>query len=255
MKKHLVLFLLTFIILFSPVFQVQAENILDSGLWTQNFTFTQNGVEFGLLEHQMGKMIPSDKDKGIYTISSELTFSNPASPSANDVILSITSVLTLDTGGRALSYKLGALAQGDPQYVRCTWTEEQILAEAKARGQEIEKTVQLQDGKPSFVLDNNLIGQWSLLSILQGWKDKREKWSIACFVPQTLGEQVFEIEWLGQSDLPQEKGVVCQRYMIHPVEEYMYINDEGFVVRIEDPRQNIVIKQSRLEKQSGDKVE
>lgn len=211
------------------------QNILDILGKEQRFEYRISDAHIGDLLCRYEALNLSDNEEG-YSVHSLLTLLN-AEPH-----LVFESTLQVRADGSPVRYELEVRQGDEVQSVTCRIEKGEIIAEGKARGQTIVQKVKTGEPPSHFILDNNMIGHWAILAALQGW-GKDTVLNLKAFVPQTLGEQAFEVKWLdAQADEkhPEKK---YQRFSVEPIQEVFYFDLAGKLVRIEEPRQNLVIQQ------------
>jgi RsiW-degrading membrane proteinase PrsW (M82 family) len=147
--------------------------------------------------------------------------------------------LTLTQEGRPLSYELDVSVDEEKQGLKATFAGDQVLATVTKGGRESEHRMPF--SPDIFVVDNNMIGQWGLMLGLLPLK-VGQKMNQKIFIPQALSEMDIQVDVTGVEEVAvggiQEEAFACH---IAPLGEICWVTMDGRMVRLEDPKQSLVV--------------
>ncbi|MBE7558682.1 hypothetical protein HS125_06950 [bacterium] len=194
----------------------------------QKFSFQVGGAEVAVLDCRYSRA-----QGGNYSVESDLSFDygkmTPGGPK-----LEMTSRLVVDGSAAPQSYRLSARVGAEIQQATCDRVGDRWKCQATARGQTLDKEFPIDPAAPFVVLDNNMIGHWALYLALARPPAGASR-ELSAFVPQSLSQQRFQLAPLS----PDADG--NPRLSVQPIQETFICNKSGKLLRIEEPRQNLVI--------------
>ncbi len=194
---------------------------------SQTFQFTIGEKTLGTLDCRYSRV-----SAGMYAVDIHGVLDYGAIALAPKVEL--TSRLVVDVSAAPQSYALSARVGQEVQTATCMREGHAWKCEATARDQTMKKQLNIDPAAPFVVLDNNMIGHWALYLALAG-VPKGSTRGVDAFVPQALGRQAYQLAPLS----PATDGSF--RLKVEPISEIFICNPAGKLLRIEDPRQNLVI--------------
>jgi len=161
------------------------------------------------------------------------------SPVGQPIKMEMDGTLTLTPDGRPVTYDLNVSVDGQEQKLEVSFSDSTVEAAVQKAGGESRHSLPFH--ADSYVVDNNMIGQWGLMLGLLPL-GAAEEIQQRIFVPQALTEmdvmiKVGEVETVSFGE-EREEAYVCR---ILPLGEIYWVTKSGKLVRLEDQKQSLVV--------------
>lgn len=223
MRKILV-FLVISIVLSGCISQKEEtkKKELDIKIGEENtYEFYSNGNYLGYNRYRV-----IGKDGENYMIESEVNLEKLG--------LKINAKYTVTRECMPVHYEFVAYVKNEKQTVSCDFKEGGVHEVATKGSQRFEKDIKLEEG--TYLLDNNMIGQWALMLKMMGMKTG-DTYVIPMFVPQPMKALKIEMKVEG---IEKVNGYDCYKLDLPELKYFLYVSN-GKLIKMETKDKTLVI--------------
>jgi len=177
--------------------------------------------------------------KPIYLIQSDF-FLEPIVMGKKRRTVVSSSKLYAALNGKPILYQLEAKVNKQKQFLQCRYKRDNILYKARIGRTKLARKIPMSE--EMLNIDNNMIGQWAFAIGMMDKEALSTKTTLRAFVPQTLCIATLVLEYKKEVQFRTgSRKHNCSMYDIHPISESCLVNDEGKLVAIQKPAQNLTI--------------
>jgi hypothetical protein len=151
-----------------------------------------------------------------------------------------------DKNGQLSAYQLDMTVNGRKVAIRCQ-RDERVIEETLQVGSNKYRKKMVADRIPFYVVDNNMIGLWSLM--VSGL-DHGNKQGVSAngFIPQSMKFVMIDMRFIREESIQiGGKTYPASVYFVEPIKEMMWITDSGILAKIEAPGQQLRIGPIKIE--------
>ncbi len=202
-----------------------------------NYRFTVNDKFAGTSSFVITKS--TLMKKRIYLIQSDF-FLEPVVMGQKRRTVVSSSKLYTELSGKPILYQFEANVNKQKQLLECRYKRDKIFYKARIGKTNLAKNIPISEDMLN--IDNNMIGQWAFAIGMMDKETLKKKTTLHAFVPQALCMATLVVEY--KKEVPfriGSRGYNCSMYDIHPIGESCLVNDEGKLVAIQKPAQNLTI--------------
>jgi len=182
------------------------------------YEFYSNGSYIG---HNKYKVVGKEGEN--YLIESEV-----------DLGFTIDAKYTITKECMPVHYEFVAYVNNEKQTVSCEFTEGNVYEAATKGDQKFEKDIKLEKG--TYLLDNNMIGQWALMFKTMELKTG-DSYVIPMFAAQPMKALKIEMK---VGEIEKIEGHDCYKLDFPEMKYFMYIS-EGELIKMETKDKTLVI--------------